>query len=548
MHRFSQIDHNKGGIKMRFHCTKKLLDMLNKSSKLLDFDPLPVQPVDKVTNQDELNDWHASLTEVDGSYIATFINDLTSFPVVVGLFDLDNIYEAFEGFENVLGEVMLKQKIDKQIVFEYLEDLEPPILTKTISRAKTGPLSAVTIDAQNILYEEGTTSFDPVEVTIELSETPRVKNGKAFFPAENWLEIWDERSKLEESYLVSTGSDETLAEKNLPSQKDWIAFYEVVDKIKKETPWRKIYDDELIAVKDPESEEWTYCSVMGRLGEFSGIGLFEGDKGLKSLVKVYSVDHFIPEYQLKSIQDCLLLSYVSRSEIETDNYDRLQKLGLVENQYYLLPEIMKHTPGFVPWSILSQAEVKRATLILNQVLTVLNNLTYADELPRLMDGLVTSRYKQDGKWETSERPLPDLQSLFEQDPYIFENDLVLHQIKKAPKSPLSLQVDAVHAPAILQEYPEERPYYPMITLCVEEESMEVLNAVTYPETKENPKHILECVVEVCKDMRPKEIIIRTQTIEWVLEDFCNKTDIKLVVRERLPEFDEVVSHLENEFS
>lgn len=88
----------------------------------------------------------------------------------------------------------------------------------------------------------------------------------------------------------------------------------------------------------------------------------------------------------------------------------------------------------------------------------------------------------------------------------------------------------------------------MITLCVEEESMEVLNAVTYPETKENPKHILECVVEVCKDMRPKEIIIRTQTIEWVLEDFCNKTDIKLVVRERLPEFDEVVSHLENEFS
>ena len=140
MHRFSQIDHNKGGIKMRFHCTKKLLDMLNKSSKLLDFDPLPVQPVDKVTNQDELNDWHASLTEVDGSYIATFINDLTSFPVVVGLFDLDNIYEAFEGFENVLGEVMLKQKIDKQIVFEYLEDLEPPILTKTISRAKTGPV------------------------------------------------------------------------------------------------------------------------------------------------------------------------------------------------------------------------------------------------------------------------------------------------------------------------------------------------------------------------------------------------------------------------
>ena len=105
-------------------------------------------------------------------------------------------------------------------------------------------LSAVTIDAQNILYEEGTTSFDPVEVTIALSETPRVKNGKAFFPAENWLEIWDERSKLEESYLVSTGSDETLTEKNLPSQKDWIAFYEVVDKIKKETPWRKIYDDE----------------------------------------------------------------------------------------------------------------------------------------------------------------------------------------------------------------------------------------------------------------------------------------------------------------
>lgn len=534
---------------MRFHCTKKLLDLLGKSSKLYDSDPLPVHPVDKVINQDELYDWHASVTEADGSYIVTFINDLTSFPVAVGLFDLESMHEVFEAFENVLGEVMLRQKIDKQIVFEYLENLEPPVLTKTISRAKTGPLSAVTIDAKNRLYdEEFTTYFDPVEFTIELSEIPRVKNGKAFDPAENWVDIWDERTKLEDGYLRPVVSDEFLTEDGQPTQADWMAFYETVDKIKKAAPWRKISDDELIAVMDPDTEEWIYCSIMGRLGEFSGIGLFEGKKGLESLVKVYSVDHFIPDYQLKSIQDCLLLSFVSRTDIETDNFERLQKLNLLENNYYFLPEIMKHTPGFVPWSILSKAEVRRATLILSQILIVISKLGYEDSLPRLMDGIVTSRFKQEGKWETSEHPLPDLKSLFDQESYVFKNEIVIHQIKKAPKSNISIQVDAAHAPAVLQEHPQDRPYYPIINLCVEEASMEVLSAVTYPEMKQNPEHILECVVEVCKEIRPKEIIVRNHTIEWVLADFCNKSDIKLVIRERLPELDEVIIQMENEFS
>lgn len=78
---------------MRFYCSKKLLDLLEESHSLNNTMLLPIHPIEDTENQNELYDWHASVAELDGAYVATFTNDLTNFPVVVGLVDVDHLYD-----------------------------------------------------------------------------------------------------------------------------------------------------------------------------------------------------------------------------------------------------------------------------------------------------------------------------------------------------------------------------------------------------------------------------------------------------------------------
>lgn len=532
---------------MRFHCSLKLLKVLEKSSSLSNVAMLPVHSVEKKDDQDELYDWHASIVEENDVYIATFTNDLTGFPIVVGLLDIESIHEVFVYFKTVLAEVMVKQKIDKQIILDYLKKIEPSILTKTISRAKTGPLSAVTIEASNLLYEGVFTHFDPVELSVSLSETPRVKKGTAYFPVDQWFDAWNERLDPEPIHGQEIENQEKFGQDGRPTKEDWLAFYQILEKIKKAAPWRRMYDDEIIAVMDPDINEWSYCSIMGRLGDYFGIGVFVGPEGLNSLMKVYSTNIFVPGYQLKTIQNCSIVSFINRAEINQENYNRLKHLELYHNEYYLLPEVLKHTPGYAPWHEYSQDEIQWLTVVLDQVLKVTNKLSYGDSLPRLVDKIATGRIKQNINWKTVELQLPESTDLqHDEIPYPFKNEIAIYQIKNAPKTNQSIQLDAVHAPAIIQESKEQRPYYPMIAICVDEKRMEILNAKTYPKTDKSPKEILDCLTEVCQQGRPKELIIRKNTIEWVVKEFCQKTGIKMRVRDRLIELDEVMDHMERD--
>ncbi|MFC6465212.1 DUF6930 domain-containing protein [Marinilactibacillus sp. GCM10026970] len=55
------------------------------------------------------------------------------------------------------------------------------------------------------------------------------------------------------------------------------------------------------------------------------------------------------------------------------------------------------------------------------------------------------------------------------------------------------------------------------------------------------------IIDTCLQGKPKKLIVRKDTIEWIVREFCKKTGIKLVVKDNLYELDEVMEHMEIEF-
>lgn len=535
---------------MRFHCTNKLLNLLKRSSEMADNQSFSLDVIESNIEQDELYDWHASVVELGEQYIVTFTNDLTQLPVVVGLLKLEALSDIVEHFKKTLAQLMDELLFEESVIFDYLKAIHPSSITKSISRTKLGPLNAVTSSLSDLTEEMDPENFDSIEMTKQLFEVPRTKAGKSFMPIDKWLTVWEERMDKQipnlSEEVFDTIKDSSLSYDSVTEE--WEKLYSFIDQIKLIQPWRNLSDLEWIVVQNPDTEEWTYCTIMGNHGTFYGIGLFTGNEGLKSLYNVYAQNHVVQDYQLKAVQNSIVISFIDIGieEIETDNLQRLAKLNRLKTDDRLTPEIMKHTPGFVPWSILTDQEVEWTTVVLEQIVEVISEFGNT-ELPSANDGQAAGRFLRKNEWKTEIVSLPEQETLSaSKERVIYRNELALYQIKNAPKSKQVIQLDAAYAPAIIQEHPQERPFYPMLALCVEKGSGMVLNVKTFPEMSQAPKQILDCLAEVCIKERPKEIITRKDSIEWVIEDFCKKAKIQLTVAEELPELDDVMRSMEED--
>ncbi|MFC6465216.1 DUF6930 domain-containing protein [Marinilactibacillus sp. GCM10026970] len=534
---------------MRFHGTNKLLTLLKKSTKLKGKDAFSIEPVETDAKElDELYDWHTSLIEVEEGYIVTFVNDLTQFPVIIGPLSLEDVSDSFALFKKQLEAMMKKQLFKESEIQAYLESINNTIVTKSISRAKLGPLSAVTSDTNARIKELSFENVDTFDLTEQLSEVPRIKDGEVSIPLENWFDAWVERSSDHTFSDFSEKFDEQwIPALNDPLQDHWSKLYDQIDQVSKMKPWESYSDNEWVAVQHPETKEWTYCTIMGNDGSFKGIGLFTGRDGLNSLYTIYDQQNELPDYLAHTKQDGIIISFLDQEEdLDQDNADRLTKMGRMQSNGSLNPELMKHTPGFVPWAVLSDAEVQWTTDVIEQLLIVLNE-SEGKLLPSVTSGHVMGRQQEENHWVTKDHLLPEWAQIKEvKEKERFRNEIVIHKIKRAPKAKNTVVLDVAYTKSVIQEHPHERPFYPMLVLGIERSSGLVLDVKPYSNSSEMKQIVQKCLIDICSKGKPKEVLVRKNSIEWIIEDFCKKTNIKLKTVDQLEEVEAVMKEIHDE--
>jgi len=129
-----------------------------------------------------------------------------------------------------------------------------------------------------------------------------------------------------------------------------------------EKPWEYVADTELILVDDAESGERCYCCVMGAVGAWVGMYVYQGAEGYRMYQKVASEDSPDP-YSFYEKQRGVSLEIVKQEDLEAADRQVLKALGHPQKRGFLAPQFRAVRPGYLPWYVTeSEARLLRRCL------------------------------------------------------------------------------------------------------------------------------------------------------------------------------------------
>lgn len=197
--------------------------------------------------------------------------------------------------------------------------------------------------------------------------------------------------------------------------KQWVHLYDLADALYALSPWEWMEEDELIALKHPETGETGYVSLMGAVGEYECLAVYLGEEALHR----FNLLHDVRENDEMGLTDYdrtnLLLetrqlhaSFEVRDaleKVELEQIKRLKRRYRGENW----PQFQSYRPGHSPGPI-NARDIEWLTLAIEQTLACVEQFqggkyedTYLVEQPYTMP----CREQVDGEWRQSVIPYDD---------------------------------------------------------------------------------------------------------------------------------------------
>ncbi|MDI6631416.1 MAG: hypothetical protein AB1507_04080 [Bacillota bacterium] len=259
-----------------------------------------------------------------------------------------------------------------------------------------------------------------------------------------------------------------------PTLSDWKTLYDLARRYRELAPWEWMDDTDLFGVRDPDTGETGYCSVIGALGEARGLIIYPGAEGLASFFNILEADD-PGDFDLSVDQRALSLILGSRDETHPQERAVIKEAGLAFRGKDAWPIFRSHTPGYHPW-FLTGEEVRFFTMVLEQALAFLQELRQDPsrrEPPG--DDYVPVRSRTGKGWETQWEPLPPppvirLPLITLQESYLKELKETCRRVKT------TWETGFFYSPALVHDKKkDERPFYPVVALWVDRTSGVILS-------------------------------------------------------------------------
>ena len=324
-------------------------------------------------------------------------------------------------------------------------------------------------------------------------------------------------------------------------------LYDKVVKFKELQCWQWLTNMDIFGVKDPESGEIGYCSVLGNGGIEFGISVFLGIKGLKILLQMTSLG--LEEEDLRNLYfelRGLRLSFFDRKDLTKKDLKIIKELGLKFRGRNQWPQLRSFYPYHEPW-YLTDDEAKFFTLIIEQAMDVA--LRFKDENHKLY------QYFKQGKilvrvpekigdkltWKDDFVPVPNNIDITTR----IKIDIAkIEDFKNYPIADLVFEFDVDILLNPMRE-PNQRPYYPFIMLWIDHKSGFVLNFnVVHPDDRFNK--IVPEFLNLFAQMKvlPKRILVRNPLIYEILTIFTRILGIEVKKLKRLKFLDSYMKDIE----
>lgn len=326
-------------------------------------------------------------------------------------------------------------------------------------------------------------------------------------------------------------------------------LYKDAFEYKKSKLWKKLYDNQVFAVR-LSSGETGYVCVMGRMGFHQAIALYIGREGVNSLRRSNAVIPGFEDFEDLISQHCLQLEFGNSDDLFPGLADEVRafkkEYGIRVGGKNAFPQFVRYQKYRFPVPLDNDADIislDEAVQVCIKLAEKLDTST-PEELGIGMMDPGTSQVPlfsiSDGTLiEGGMVPIPELEEE-KYEPVIFRNEVAAHSLRKAEKyGSYSCELLRLREP--IQNDPDEVPFFPLFCLIVDVDDAAPLPAPLSKDCGEDMEAFLNGLAQEWIDngICPSEIFCRDDRTYAFLKDFCSKTGIRLeYTSEELPELDE----------
>lgn len=326
-----------------------------------------------------------------------------------------------------------------------------------------------------------------------------------------------------------------------PSRDEWQRLFEAAIAFKQEAPWEWMYEDEVFAIRNPETGQIGYGSIMGRAGEHLALALYLGSEGLEGLWQMHHGDPDGNPLLILEVPE-LQASFEDRGELHARDREVIKDLGLKFRGRQAWPQFRSYVPGCAPWFLTSE-EARFLAVGLEQALLVARRV-YDD--PDLLeppddreDAYLVRVEGRDGwtdEWlvpepaEEPAMPRPDPKQLAR-----MERDL--------PLVDAVLETDLFAMPQYVKEKEDPRPYLAYQLLMVDADSGVILGTDVLLAKPDYQTMWAQAQVGLLQTLKrldgiPRLVAVRDQRLAEILAPLADSLGFEMVMSGRLPALDQ----------
>jgi hypothetical protein len=303
---------------------------------------------------------------------------------------------------------------------------------------------------------------------------------------------------------------------------------------------------DLFGVKDPETGEIGYCSIMGMAGEHFALAVYEGTQGLETFLRLEALGEAAMEsMELALNQKCLMASFEDRAELQEEDVEVVKALGLTFRGKHAWPLFRKMRPFCLPYFV-DAHQARFLTVALQQAVEVSQrfkkdpDILGSEENPTF---LVRASKPENGgvEWFDERQDAPAFEEPEPLAAYM-PNELALEKIRRLPRKPLIIEMDFVLVPAPVEQ--EEGPYFPYLLLLADPASQRALGMRTAPPW-DYGEAFGETLVKALEEVegRPQEVRVGRPELLELFSEIETRCEIPFVLADELDTMDWLFSRL-----
>ncbi len=326
-------------------------------------------------------------------------------------------------------------------------------------------------------------------------------------------------------------------EKMEPTIEEWTALYNAAIDLKAMKCWEWMHEDEIFGVKNLETGEIAYISIMGEIGQVYSIKAYLGADGLSSFYGLMECNDQDEAMQIFLNLNCLVASFDNREDLHKKDLEIIKSLGLKFRGKKQWPRFRSQRPGHVPW-FLNAAECRFLTAIIRQTMVVADRCRDSnDAIIAKSDQLLIRTLEGSGvsaEWCDVYSPVTNPSRTYTS--YSLTDELNVHKMIKAAKKTHAIwEADTFYLMAPIVEKKGVRPYMPTVFLIVENEDTMIIGYELISSMAEDAVKCFDGLVETIErtESIPRAVVVEKEELFYCLIDVCKQLGIELKLVDKL---------------